>query len=387
VKTERTFLFPQFVHLSIFCYIVSLAIFEPAIAFSQEPDFYYYSDGRKIALPLSKEMLAVRFKPQVTLDKQQATVESQGNLLSFSERKDIDVLKITLLPLRQGITEETVIQTIDSLNDNEDIEFASLVFDFPDAELILTDEFIVKFDLNISETEIESFNALNNIDVVRKEKWADWYVLRVKNPKNTNALKMANLYYENPITEFAVPNFIRILKPMSVTPNDTYFPDQWCLNNTGQSGGTPHSDIDAPEGWEISTGSSDIVIAVIDTGVDLTHQDLVNKFVGGWDFVGYPPGDNDPTPGNYAEDAHGTACAGLAAAQTNNTIGVSGVAWGCKIMPIRVAYNDLEGLWVTTNDWLAGSIEWAANMWHNPGEIPGNGIDDDNGFTGNILRI
>jgi uncharacterized repeat protein (TIGR01451 family) len=358
VKTKRSFLFPWLVRLSILCCIVFLAGFGPAIAYSQEIDFYYYSDGRKITLSLSKETLAVRFKPEVTLDQQRGVVESKENLSSFSERKDIPIPKITLLPLQQGVTEETAIQTINSLDADENIEFASPVFDFPDARLILTDEFIVKFDPNISEAEIESFNALNNVEIVSREKWANWYVLRVKTPKNTNALKMANLYYESSLTEFSVPNFVRILQPMFVTPDDTYFPNQWNLSNTGQSGGTPHSDIDAPHGWMISTGSSDIVIAIIDEGVDLTHQDLVNTLVSGWDFVDYPPGDNDPSPWN--DDAHGTACAGIAAAQTNNTIGVSGVAWGCKIMPVRVAYGFELG-WITNDYQLASGIWWAAD--------------------------
>jgi uncharacterized repeat protein (TIGR01451 family) len=345
-----------FVLVILFYSVTFLTNVKVASASVTDANFYYYSGGRQITLPLSKEMVAVRFKPQISLDEQRTIVESQVNLSSFSERKDIYVFKITLLPLRQGVTEETAIQTINSLDVNEDIEFASPVFVFPDAKLTLTDEFIVKFDPNISEAEIESFNALNNVEVYKKENWADWYVLRVKDPKNTNALKMANLYYESPLTEFSMPNFIMILKPMSVTPDDTYFPDQWHLSNIGQSGGTPHSDIDAPLGWMISTGSSNIVIAIIDTGVDLMHPDFVNKLVGGWDFF---EDDNDPNPLYY--NAHGTACAGVAAAQTNNTIGVSGVAWACKIMPVRVAYEVEYGVWITTQEKLASGIQWAAN--------------------------
>jgi len=355
IQREKHHLFSLFVRLSI-VYSV-LFVTNVKTACGAVSDSYYYSSGRKNMLPLSKKMVAVRFKPEVTSERQRAIAESQGTLPSFSERKELPVFKITLLSLRQVATEETIIQTIDSLNANEDVEFANPVFDFPDAELTLTDEFIVKFTPSVTKEEIEAFNRLNGVETARKEKWAEWYVLRVKDPRNMNALKMANLYYESPITIYSVPNFVRRLEPMSVTPNDTYFQQQWALHNGGQipPGGTQDADIDAPEGWEISTGSPDIVIAIIDEGVDITHEDLVNKLVAGYDFV---ENDNDPSPWN--NDAHGTACAGLAAGQTNNTIGVAGVAWGCKIMPIRIAYGYGGGWWYY-DTWIAGGIQWAAD--------------------------
>ncbi|MHC4580003.1 MAG: S8 family serine peptidase [Planctomycetota bacterium] len=116
-------------------------------------------------------------------------------------------------------------------------------------------------------------------------------------------------------------------------PNDEYFPYQWHLHNTGQSGGTPDADINAPEAWEITAGDPNIVIAILDLGVDLDHPDLVNNLVPGYDFY---QNDDLPDPGAGSSiDAHGTNGAGLVAAEGNNNIGVLGVAWKCKIMPIR----------------------------------------------------
>jgi len=312
-------------------------------AAAPDPNFYYYSSGRKIALPLSKEIIAVWFKQGVTAEQQRAIVEFEQHSGLFSERKDILLFKMALLPLSEGVTKENVIQTIHSLNTKSEVQFASPIFHFPDAELILMDEFIVKFVSSVSEAEIRAFNALNDVEIARKPEWTERYTLRVKDPTNMNTLKTANLYYESPITEFAMPNFVRKLKPMSVTPDDTYFDEQWALDN-----------IDAPEGWEISTGSSDIVIAIIDEGVDLGHDDLINKLVDGWDCV---EDDDDPTP--WGNDAHGTACAGLAAADTNNVIGVAGVSWNCKIMPIRIASGQYW-FW-TTEEWAANGIEYASD--------------------------
>jgi len=119
-----------------------------------------------------------------------------------------------------------------------------------------------------------------------------------------------------------------------VYPNDEYFPNQWHLHNTGQSGGTPGADINAPEAWEITTGDPNIVIAVIDSGVDSNHPDLVDNLAAGYDF--YEDDDHADPSLKDSLDAHGTCCAGLVAAEGNNSIGVTGVAYDSKIMPIRL---------------------------------------------------
>ena len=139
----------------------------------------------------------------------------------------------------------------------------------------------------------------------------------------------------------------------SVLPNDQYFPNQWHLLNTGQSGGTPGADIRAPEAWEITTGDPNIVVAVIDIGVDSKHPDLIGSLVPGYDFWDV---DDLPDPANDPYAAHGTMCAGLIAAQGNNLIGVTGVAYNCKIMPIR---HGTTGGRVTQEE-EATAFRWAA---------------------------
>ncbi|MDH5229958.1 MAG: S8 family serine peptidase [Gammaproteobacteria bacterium] len=141
-------------------------------------------------------------------------------------------------------------------------------------------------------------------------------------------------------------------------PNDSRFVDQWGLHNTGTTGGTADADIDAPEAWDITAGSPDIVVAVIDTGVDYNHADLAaniwtnpgeiagngrdddgNGFVDdvrGWNFVADT---NDPMDDNN----HGTHVAGIIGAVGNNTTGISGVNWQVKIMPLRFMDNNGAG--------------------------------------------
>ena len=133
-------------------------------------------------------------------------------------------------------------------------------------------------------------------------------------------------------------------------PNDSYFQYQWSLHNSGQSGGTPDCDIDAPEAWEEETGNSEVVIAVIDTGIVYTHPDLEDNIwsnddeipdngidddsngyiddIRGWNFFS---DNNDPFDNHY----HGTHCSGIAGAVGNNKEGIAGVCWDCQLMPLK----------------------------------------------------
>ncbi|MCP4708983.1 MAG: S8 family serine peptidase, partial [Planctomycetes bacterium] len=184
------------------------------------------------------------------------------------------------------------------------------------------------------------------------------YSIKINPESNRNIQQLLAAYRQNPDVEYAELNHV-----ISITnePNDTHFPLQWALNNTGQiypeSGrynhppGTPNSDIDAPQAWNLHTQSAQTIVAVIDTGVDYTHRDLINNmWINQWEDNGAPGIDDDGNGytddiygydfDNYDSDprddhGHGTHCSGTIGAQANNGLDIAGVNWNGRVMAVK----------------------------------------------------
>lgn len=148
------------------------------------------------------------------------------------------------------------------------------------------------------------------------------------------------LLQRDPGVRIAEPDYPRYA---STIPNDLRFPQLWGLQNTGQANGVPDADIDAPEAWDVTSGSSRVIVAVIDTGVDYTHPDLRDNIlrdpagnVVGWDFA-----NQDANP--MDDNSHGTHVAGTIGAVGNNGVGVIGVCPTVRIMPVKFLGADGSG--------------------------------------------
>ncbi len=162
-------------------------------------------------------------------------------------------------------------------------------------------------------------------------------------------------YEQSGLVEFAEPDYE--IHAAATFPNDLYFTNGtlWALNNTGQSGGTPDADIDAPEAWDIRTSASNIVVAVLDTGIRATHEDLAanmwtNVLDGshGWNAIATNNSSGD-------DQGHGTLVAGVLGAVGNNGKGVAGVAWQVQIMSGKC----LDGSGNGSDSTLIDCIEYA----------------------------
>ncbi len=215
------------------------------------------------------------------------------------------------------------------------------------------DQILVKFKPTVTAPFVETTIAAYQTKKIRRIPKIDVFLLQI--PKNLTVEEMLYVLRQNPNIEFAEPNYKAYI---TVTPNDTLFRYQYALHNTGQEigaspdspRGTSNADIKATSTWEETKGSEEVLIAVIDTGVDMEHPDLINKIHStGYDFVN---DDNDATD----DQGHGTIVAGIAAAETNNDKGVAGVAWNCKILPIKSIDEQGEG----TYEWVEQGIIWAA---------------------------
>ncbi len=232
-------------------------------------------------------------------------------------------------------------------------------------------EILVKFNQNANKRQIANFNSGQRTSALNANKVLGYTRLRV--PKGTTVQQMVQRYRQNPDVGWAEPNY---KVHADVLPNDPrYASNQQAYYNL----------ISAESAWNIETGNANIIIAVLDTGVDLDHPDLAANIwtnsgeiannevdddgngyvddINGYDFVGVDPGDStssdqypdDANPDVFAPDSstgngldddnngtaddgvtHGTMVAGVAGAVGNNGIGVAGASWHCSIMAVRV---------------------------------------------------
>lgn len=318
-----------------------------SFSLSNQEEHFYYSFDEKIRIVQVPNMILIKKNPSVL----KSTYEESASQL-------LGEVKIEWLAENYGRIELLDIndkeEKINNLLSEEDIISVSKIFKTHDnLELGFTNEIILKFKDKIEESKRKEI--LMAFNLVRSKKTKVYESVTIS--KWEDVIATANRLYESGKFEFAYPNIICRAELLSSIPNDPYFQYQFTLHNTGQMfnghSGKPDADIDAPEAWSITMGSSDIVVAVFDQGVTSNHPDLPNTRQVRLAGSNFGSGNsNDPSP--IGDDNHGNACAGVIGATMNNNQGIVGVAPNCKIMPLR---------WdnTTTSDEMADGIEFAVD--------------------------
>ena len=224
-------------------------------------------------------------------------------------------------------------------------------------------EIIVRFKPGVSLSEIRTIAASKNDRVVDEDESVPGLTFIDDLDNADPAADAADYAAMSNVVMYAEPNQIIQLDDPTTgqqtydvdqnqydlnQPNDPQFADQWSLNNQGQNGGKEHADIDALKAWAKTRGSADVVVAVLDSGVDYKHIDLraniwtrpdsVPQYqddeLGSFDdFHGFDIGDRIGDP--MDDNGHGTHCAGIIGAEADNSEGIAGINWKVKIMPLK----------------------------------------------------
>ena len=271
-----------------------------------------------------------------------------------------------------------------TLGRSQDVSPANNAMD----QAYVPDEILVAFRPGVKAAEVSQ--ARKALGAKQIKTFSRIRVHHWKIPKGLSPAKAVEIIQRRPGVEYAEPNYIFTIDAM---PDDPRTGELWGLHNVGQTGGTADADIDAPEAWEVQTDASGIVVGIIDTGIDFSHEDLAsniwvneaeltgksgvdddgNGYIDdfhGWDWVN---DDNDP----FDDNGHGTHVAGTVCGAGDNGTGVVGVAWSCQLAALKflsesgrgstddavsaVLYAADMGFPVTNNSWSGGDRSKALN--------------------------
>ena len=369
-------------HLVILTFVLSMFGFTPHINAQEN---YYYYQGEKQFLEINKEYVYVLLNESVksTADLKNS-IDISIEVLKFESDNTAQSLKPVGVSSgkspspnwaeiqlgNKNLSDKEYQQLLTEMEESGEIEIAAPYFyDVLGNKMALSRYFYVKLKKEGDFAKLEAYTQNTQTEIIGQNKFMPlWYTVAVTPESNLNAMKMANNFYNSNVFAHAEPSFIIELMHDSAAPTpmeevesilsaDTFYTNQWALNNTGQYGGTPGIDINAENAWMNTKGSLDIRVAVFDEGYELNHPDLLqNNFGTGYDT------DTGTVP-SVVWGNHGTACAGIVGAVQNNNEGVSGVAPRTGMMSISIRFSS------TTYNKLADGINWA---WMNGADVISN---------------
>jgi subtilisin family serine protease len=357
-------------------YAYLLFVIMPLTSIAQEK-ISFLNQNEKIEFQISNEEFFIKFDSKK--DKQ---IEENKSINYTKISNDFGIVKIS--EQKDNLFSKKSI-TVKKLTNLENIEVEPVLIYSDGVKQICNGEIIIKTSGDLNKI----FNDLT-FTFIENELFKNQYLVKFEKLNTFDLFDLVKNLQKNNEIEFIEPNFTRLLKPYT---NDPFFSQQWAINNNGLLWSSD-ADMDVDDAWIHSTGSG-VKVAIIDEGVDLTHPDLINNLLPGFDATG---NNSNGAPNANINDAHGTACAGIVAAVANNNIGISGIAYNAKIIPVRIGYSnglpltDQNRTWVTNDNWMANGITWAvqngadilSNSWG--GGSPSTAITDAINYAVNSGR-
>ncbi len=337
--------------------------FDPGL--QQQPIYWYERGVKKVAWMAMDEVAVFPVKGKGAMLKNSLLLQQFHPQAIITEKNNF----VVFLKTPDFVGKNFIISKLSSIRSIPHVEQGSPVFytsknKHPGARIVLTGEIIVQFPSGCTEDLIVAIEKEYGLERLKTFNFGqNTFLYRTGDP--LNSLDAAIRLYVSGRVNYAYPYWLW-RRAKRATPNDTLFPDQWHLDNTGQGSGTAGEDVNITSVWDIYQGSSSEVIAIVDDGLEIAHEDLSPNIIAGqsWDYV---EGDQDPTAGD-----HGTSCAGVAAASGFNSLGVTGAApqaglVGHRLLGASTDVNEADAL--TRNNNL---IDIYSNSWGPPDAAPPN---------------
>ena len=320
---------------------------------------HFIVDGQPVPRELDSQTLVVRFQDGLDPGDQLAIAGAASGVPVLGAEPLGSRSPFVRLRFASGTTDpQDAHDRIEALTRAPEIEFASPVFLDPAGIVVPLPRIVVRVILDLTNGDAEALvrRLATDLEITDVGFAGASDVFRLRGPFSNgfDVLARANELALEDGVAFAEPTYLAAGR-VEMIPDDDLFEELWGLENTGQEDGMPFLDMMLDEAWDITTGSSQIRVLILDTGVQLNHPDL--NVAGGRDFRD-PNGSGQPNDGNpeNALEIHGTAVAGCVSALMNG-VGTVGVAPGCPILSGRFAENTTCSNFVFYSDSLVSGSQ------------------------------
>lgn len=388
---------------------------------------YQYADklyGKQFTFTPKADEVMVRFAPQAGKTQVQSAEElGRSYSLELLQGEGLDEYQFAVY--RTTAAGKTASSAVAELQNAPAVAavYPAMIDQDGLTRYFLPDQITVQFRKTLPESEMMQIIESAGYTVAIDHWTPGYYTLTI--PAGADVFEQVNAMIDVPQVQFSELSFISFNDEMFV-PNDPLYAQQWYLHNDGTNatGATADADADLRDAWDIERGDPNIIVAVIDSGVDWDHPDLDQNILinNGEDINGNGVFDNSPAPGgdldgidndgngliddvagwdfanndadpNPSTNAHGTAVAGIIAAEADNNLGVAGAAHGVRILPLRI--NLSAGMNQNRADAINYAVNEAAkyggmvlnNSWRASGDMTAIQTAVQNARTAGVLPV